>query len=462
MIRLTHGGLRSLVIVVMMAAMSVTATADAADISTQELEAKLKALEEQVQQLRQALDSVKTEAASKEEIGDLEERVVKEVTDLKTDVAGAAEWKTPNTLIHMAGYADVGYVNQENSDGSFNIGTFAPIFHYQYKDRVLLESELEFGVEEDGSTEAALEYLTIDYFLNDYVTIQGGKFLSPIGQFRQNVHPSWINKLASAPLGFGHDGAAPVSDVGFQVRGGFPVGEMFANYALFASNGPELIATEEDGAFELEGIEAEGFGSDADGDKVFGGRFGFLPLPGLEIGVSAATGKAAVTSIEAGHSEGEGEEDAHADAKFVGRILDGGGDEATEGAADLGDEPGRDYDVLGFDFLWSFSDLQLRGEYVRSEIGSDRVGLTASEGATWETWYSQAAYRIPSTNWETVIRYSDFDSPHSGGDQQQWAAGLNYLFTPSFIGKFTYEINDGQQDSSADSNRLLLQLAYGF
>jgi hypothetical protein len=453
-----HGKWCALFILTMILAMPVAATADD---TYDDLRGQIETLEDQLQQLRQALESVKEEAASKADIGELRKQVAKEVTTLKTDVADAAEWKTPNTLIHMAGYADVGYVDQKNSDGSFNIGTFAPIFHYQYKDLVLLESELEFGVEEDGSTEVALEYLTIDYFLNDYVTIQAGKFLSPIGQFRQNVHPSWINKLASAPPGFGHDGAAPVSDVGFQVRGGFPVGDMFANYALFASNGPELIATEEDEGFELEGIEAEGFGSDADGDKVFGGRFGFLPLPGLEIGVSAATGKASVTSIAAGHAEGEEEEDEHVDAKFVGRISSVAGDEAAEGAG-LGAEPGRDYDVFGFDFLWSLSDLQLRGEYVRSEIGADNVGLTASEGVTWETWYSQAAYRIPSTKWETVIRYSDFDSPHSSGDQQQWAAGLNYLFTPSFIGKFTYEFNDAQQGSSADSNRWLVQLAYGF
>ena len=434
-----------------------------ADEANDDLKAQIESLEEQLAQLRQALETVKDQAASKQEIGELKRQVAEEVTTLKGDVADASEWKSPNTLIHMAGYADVGYTDQENSDGSFNVGTFAPIFHYQYKDRVLLESELEFGVEEDGSTEVALEYLTIDYFLNDYVTIQGGKFLSPIGQFRQNVHPSWINKLASAPPGFGHDGAAPVSDVGFQVRGGFPVGGAFANYAAFVSNGPELIATEEDEEFELEGIEAEGFGSDADGDKVIGGRFGFLPLPGLEIGVSVATGKASVTSIEGGHAEEEeeGEEEPHVAGKFTGRVADVGGGESAE-VAGLGEEPGRDYDVFGFDFLWSLSDLQLRGEYVRSEIGSDNVGFTASKGATWETWYSQAAYRVASSKWEAVVRYSDFNSPHSSGDQQQWAAGLNYLFTPSFIGKFTYEFNDGQHDTSADSNRWLVQLAYGF
>lgn len=146
------------------------------------------------------------------------EQLKQDVERLKTEMAAANEWRDPNTLIHMAGYADVGYVNSDASgdDGSFNVGTFAPIFHYQYRDLVMLESELELTTSEDGETETALEYLTLDWFVNDYLVLVAGKFLSPIGQFRQNLHPSWINKLPSAPAGFGHDGAAPVSDLGVQ------------------------------------------------------------------------------------------------------------------------------------------------------------------------------------------------------------------------------------------------------
>ena len=140
---------------------------------------------------------------------------------------------------------------------------------------MLLESELEVNVGEDGETEIGLEYLTLDLFLNDYMAVIAGKFLSPIGQFRQNIHPSWINKLPSAPPGFGHDGAAPISDVGIQLRGGLPsLGSVKTNYAVYIANGPELDAMTEGGDVELEGIMAEGFTRDADGGKVVGGRFG--------------------------------------------------------------------------------------------------------------------------------------------------------------------------------------------
>jgi len=386
--------------------------------TTEELANRLERMQQEMDQLKQQLK----QSATKEEV-----QVIRE------DVATAGEWLQPDTLIHMAGYADVGYTDSESSDGSFNVGTFAPIFHFQYRDLVMLESELEFEVGDDGETEVNLEYLSIDWFINDYMVLVGGKFLSPIGQFRQNIHPSWINKLPSAPPGFGHDGAAPISDVGFQLRGGFPIGTVRTNYAVYISNGPELIAEFEDGEYELDGVEAEGFGSDGDGEKVVGGRFGLIPFAGFELGLSAASGKATVTSIE-------------------------GGDSSL-----LNNEGARDYDVIGADFSWQYKTFNLRGEYVETEVGEDvGSGTAASEGATWETWYTQGSYRFAQSQWELVARYSDFDSPHNSQDQKQWAIGTNYLFTNNFIGKLSYEFNDGQEGSNADQDRFLFQMAYGF
>ena len=401
---------------------TVSAMTIAADTSVEALSQRLEMMQKEMNELKRQLQ----QSASKEE-----------VQAVRQEVAVASEWRQPDTLIHMAGYADVGYTDTESKDGSFNAGTFAPIFHYQYRDLVMLESELEMKVGADGETDIALEYLTIDWFMNDYMTLVGGKFLSPIGQFRQNLHPSWINKMASAPPGFGHDGAAPVSDVGFQLRGGFPIAGIRTSYAFYVSNGPELKAEmeEEDGEieFELDGVEAEGFGADRDGEKTYGGRIGIIPFAGLELGLSAASGKATVTSVEDGDS------------------------------TLLANEAARDYDVFGADFYWQWKTFNLRGEYVKTEIGDDNgSGTAASKGAEWETWYTQAGYRIPNTNWELVTRYTDFDSPHNSNDQQQWGLGINYLFASSVMGKLSYEFNDGLSGTSANEDRLLLQLSYGF
>ena len=394
------------------------------------------ALKVQVERLATQLEEVQ-KALARSQQGQAEQARsrAEDIAALKKDIDIAAEWRTPNSLIHLAGYADVGYVNGDIDDGSFNIGMFSPIFHFQYRDIVMLESELELKLSPDGETDIGMEYLTLDYFINDYVALVGGLFLSPIGQFRQNLHPSWINKLPSAPPGFGHDGAAPTSEVGLQLRGAFPLGGIRSNYAVYVGNGPELNAVFEDGEFELEGIEAEGFGADNDGEKVFGGRFAIVPISSLEIGVSGATGKATVTGLE---------------------------DEDTGEVTEIEGETARDYDVIGADFSWTRKDLSIRGEYVRSKIGEISTGLTASEGAKWKSWYSQAAWRFPSTKFEAVLRYTDFDSPHASHDQQQWALGFNYLITNSFIAKGAYEFNDGIEGSVTNSDRLLLQLAYGF
>ncbi len=186
------------------------------------------------------------------EVGELR----KEVEQLRKEVRDAKADHNTDSVVHLAGYGSVTYTDSdfEDSNASFSGVQFNPIFHYQYKDLVVLEAELEMEATSEGETETALEYLAIDLFLHDYVTLVAGKFLSPLGQFRQNMHPAWINRLASAPVGFGHDQAAPVADVGVQLRGGYPIGMARGNYSIYIANGPELEA---DGG-EIEAIESRG------------------------------------------------------------------------------------------------------------------------------------------------------------------------------------------------------------
>ncbi len=76
-----------------------------ADDNYELLKQQVDTLQKQLAEVQQALKQYESQSASKEEIA-----------ELKEEVAEASEWKEPNTLIHMAGYADVGYANQENSD----------------------------------------------------------------------------------------------------------------------------------------------------------------------------------------------------------------------------------------------------------------------------------------------------------------------------------------------------------
>lgn len=388
----------------------------------QELEEKLALIERELTSLRS--DMQQAEEAKTSEIQLLQENLDEQGQALTQTTQLAAGWKDSTSVTHLSGYASVDYVSPENANAAFN-ANFNPMFHFLYNDKVLWEAELEIEVAENGETEVGLEYTTLDLFLNDKLTLVAGKFLSPIGNFRQNLHPSWINKLPSAPPGFGHDGAAPISELGVQLRGVAPFergGRL--TYAGYVGNGPKVEA--EDG--EIHAIEAEGFASDPDDNKVFGGRVSYLPIPQLELAVSGAIGDVAVVEYD---------------------------------EVDIDGEPGRDYTVLGFDASYRIAGFDLRGEYVMQEIDDEQTSL-APEGGRWETWYAQAAYGFGQGKWEGVARYTDFNSPHGDESQEQWALGLNYLLSPSTLIKFGYEFNDGLPGEISDDDRWIAQIAYGY
>ena len=322
----------------------------------------------------------------------------------------------------LAGYAAFDFVDEENEDGSFSEIKFSPILHYKYGDIFFFEAEIEFEINNEGETETELEYAAGTFFINDYIGLHVGKFLSPLGQFVQNLHPSWINKLPSAPVGFGHDGAAPTSNVGIALRGGLPkIGDIRSNYVVFVSNAPTFgIADDGDVV-----IETEGTTSSFDDAFIWGGRYAINPIGNMEIGVSVATGE-----ISEELESGDG-------------IL-------------------RDYDVLGADIMYNIDAVSLKAEYIQQKIGENSVSLL--EGGTWKAWYGQASYQFESLKLEPVIRYSEYQNPET--DRNQWAFGLNYLFTNNLIAKIAYESNTDEDntavDSSANNDRFLAQFAFGF
>lgn len=402
-----------LIPVVLAAAMAGALPPAAGAQEVDALRREVEALKKQVEELRQA---IKQAPASSTEVQELR----REVQEVATS---AGEFRGVSSTKHFAGYADVGYADRKGAPGSFDVARFNPAFHYQYQDLVLLDAELEVAVDQNGETTTELELATISLLVNDYMAVFAGRFLSPLGQFRQNLHPSWINKLPSVPVGFGHDQGAPNADLGVGIRGGFPLSDLQLSYAVYVGNGPKLELNE--AGDEIEMIGTEGATSDPDGKKVWGGRVGlFMPAAGLEVGLSAATGKVAVDQGETV-------------------------------------EPTRDYRVWGADLAWQWRSLGVRAEYIRQRIG-DQAASVAPLGGTWRSSYVQGSYRFAPTNWEGVVRYGEFRTPHADQNQKQWAFGVNYLFAPNVIAKIAYELNDGLAGTATDADRLLLQIAYGF
>ena len=402
---------------------------------TETLKVRVESLEKQLSEIKDLLKQQVQNTATKAEVNAVKKEVEvakREAEAAKKEVAVArseqSEWKNHDSTVHLGGYGSVNYTADDHKNDRFSRVSYSPIFHYSFKDSIMLQAELEIEVEEDGDTEIALEYMTIDWFMNDYMTLMGGKFLSPVGYFRQNLHPTWINKLPTAPVGFGHDQAAPIAEVGLQLRGGVPLGDtMFANYSFFVSNGPNEIELNEDGD-EIEAVETAGATGNEDDNFLFGGRIALVPMGNVEIGFSGAFGDVGL------------EDDDFAD---------------------------RDYNVYGIDGFGRWKGFDLRGEWIRTEVDSLATSA-APDSQKWDAWYLQGSYKfsqVPNKflrNFEAVVRYSDYDSNHADQRQEQWTLGLNYLIAPQAMAKIGYEINDGLEGEPTDDDRLLFQLSYGF
>lgn len=382
-----------------------------------ELRAQIAELNRRLEELAQQTTEARDSARRADENAAIAVRTAADGSNALTDARAAS---------HLSGYGFVNFTAPQDGNAAFSTAAFNPIFHWQYSDNILFEGELELAVEDSGETEVNLEYATISWLFSDHAALVVGRFLSPLGNFRQNLHPAWINRFASAPVGFGHDGAAPVADLGAEIRGAWATAGLGKfNYAAYIANGPELEAEED----VLEGVKANGTVRNVDGNLVLGGRVGWLPVPALELGVSFANGRTSITEVE--------------------------GEEITG-------EPSRNYRFYGGDVAWRpMPALELRGEYARQSAG-DAASSLAPDSATWRAWYAQAAYRFTDTPWELVGRFGDFESVNEMMSTSQWGAGLNYWLTPSTVFKAAYEFNEPDTAMSPIKDKLILQIAHGF
>lgn len=382
-------------------------------------------------------------------------------------IPGLSRPSASDISVHIAGYADAGLTvsdGERGTDATFAAGTFNPSLHIQYRDLLLFESEAEIVVDQNGETNFELEYSQLDILLHDSATLILGKFLSPVGQFQERLHPSWINRLADAPVGFGHDGIQPATEVGVQLRGGVPLGGTRFTYAAALGNGPRL-----DGAG---GVITEGFGGDDNENKAFSGRLGFLPFPFLEFGAS-------LLHARVNGPSGEPVQDEHGAAQpLLAAVVD-------EHDAELSDLSAFavDYDLWGVDAAYTRGPWDIRFEYLRGvrgaisapdhdgefEVMLPRLRMTA--------WYGQLAYRLSGLtdhpilgNFEPVIRYGEFDvrgleDLADEAAEERWDFGLNYWFAPAVVLHSAVQHRTFTGRHPGEDNRdtrLLFKLGFGF
>lgn len=350
---------------------------------------------------------------------------------------GNIDSKPGKSKMMINGYYHSGFENEtigDENDSKFNFGSINPLLMYKQSDKLFFEAEFE-GEFEDGEFHWTVEYADMSFVLNDYMTFRAGKFILPFGTFMEKLHSAWVNRLATRPLGFGHDGIAPMADVGIELRGAFYTGPVKLNYQAYVINGAQL----KDGMAGMGGMEVEpeeagmlafGMGSwgDNNNDKAFGGRLGIFPFTNssLELGFS-------------GYSAKVGNKDTpYEDVR------------ANLYALDLSF-------VRNLNFIKSV--LDVKGQYMFSQVDDanyaipeDTMGLYYDFNNVSTTYYAQVSLR-PALSGnkflsriEAVGRYSVMQTPEGSLWEQnptQIAFGLNYWLDWRTVIKFGYQITDG-------------------
>jgi hypothetical protein len=397
----------------------------------EELKAEMLALKKELASVKKETHAAEGEEKAEDQAAaDLHKQVLEPVV---------AEQKEPpigTTNFHISGFGVGTFEDREGSVSNFS-ATFNPIFLWELSPRLLYEGRLELELSGSG-TNLELEYSLLTYLLNDYITLGAGEFLTPSNVFVERFEALWINKLPDRPLAV-YDGLLGERSIGAEVRGGFPIGPTRANYAFYVSNGPNLNFFDPTRAGTL---DFNNF-TDNNDNKAVGGRVGFLPFPGVEIGYGFEVANPGVQGS------------SFAD---VGSFLQ---------TVDL--NVTRNFDLLK-------GRIDLHAQYAWSKVDSavyDPTGVFGFGPLEFESkqdgGYAQIAYRPTQAgldflhDFEFIFRWDHLSRAPSGlgvGEEQRWTLGIDYWLGPGVALKTAYEWD--QRSGEPNANAFFVQAVAGF
>ena len=420
--------------------LSATGVTWAAGVTSDMIERQIKQLSEENQRNSKKIEDLERELKEfKNQNSELQKTNQQTVVQLKTLESKVEAGPSPTSLMGfldsywgekrfvLTGYASGTFEYDRNSStNTFGAG-FNPIFLYRLSDWMSFEGELETKLPSDGETEVNLEYAQSDIFLNDHLQLEIGKMLLPFGDFIEDLHPAWINRMVSHPLPYREEvGLMPFSTTGVQLRGGVQWGAegQDLDYSVIFANAP---------AFELPSV----VGSPLTFNNVklntngiaYGGRLRLYPLP-----LDADVGR-----LEIGGST------------YNGKWLDG-----------------LWFTSWGVDAAYHNGPFELWGEYLQTK----RRMAAPTNADNRQGWYVLAGYQLSDLHvtpdidkylrrLELVARYSgqnqravvvDPDSPMVPGNgidvssslitphAREVALGFDYWISPSIVWKLEYDI----------------------
>ena len=225
------------------------------------------------------------------------------------------------------------------------------------------------------------------------MTVVGGLFDQPFGDWYEAQSPMWVNRFVTAPLPFGVEPVVPPGELGIQLRGGMQWGALGQDfdYTVWGGNGPNFSSNVLGAA--MSSPTAVAF-SQTNG-KSIGARFRIYPLPvdtkwgRLELGASTYNGKW---------------------------------------------NNGDWFNSWGVDFNYFVGNLQTRGEW----MSSYRQMPMGQASDNRQGWYVQAGYflsgvKVPGLpdvinnylrRFEPLVRYSGVNQRGVSTDDIQGATGV--------------------------------------
>jgi hypothetical protein len=370
---------------------------------------------------------------------------------LASALGAQQEEPLPTANLVLAGYGSASWGAQTQGDFQNDFSaSISPVLLYDFGADLLFEAELEFGLSGELTT-TTLEYAQLDYLGFERVVLVAGKFLLPFGVFGERIHPTWINKLPTSPLLYGHahGGVAEgsllpiLSDAGAMFRWANPTGpKLRLDLSLYVTQGPKLI-------------EGEGEGGEHAHAVVAGPYRGVVSAASQ--GNVAAASAYNIPSVGFGVSFSDNNKNKMVGGRFG--LVYGGVFEAYVSGFHSRYDPGNylDYNGLGVSVEWRRGPLELRGEgvVVQQEFETE----ASFERMNQPGYYVQAARRIG--DFEPVVRWDQILDGKVGSEvvqpgRQVLSAGLNYWLGPTTPLKVAYEFEEDQSD------RFVLQWAIGF
>jgi hypothetical protein len=354
----------------------------------------------------------------------------------------------------IVGDAETIFGKIHGQHGGFAFADFAPIFLFRANDNVLFEAGFDFTLANNAPASSGttfnfdLSFATLDYLLNDYVTVLAGNMLLPLGTYSERS-AGWLNKIPDNPL---PRGLLPGTGIGVQVRGAVPLGSngQSLTYALYGANGPSSV----DGTGNSGSLDLAGNVGVLSAATSFPRQYGF-GLPGT-------------TFSSVGN--------LHADPSGGGRIgwfypfkphydVELG----ISGQAGQWNDLGNLWSAVVADAAVHLSPaIEIKGEYINTWAETTDLGTIRPNG-----WWIQGGYKLSGLNLdlpvinnvELVGRYdksNDALSPSTKVDR--YTAGFVYYFSNTllFEGDYEWLNSSGPNSVVFPANELLFQISYGF